>query len=151
MKTIKKFQLLFAFFFATIYFAQQENSKLAECESLTIQLFKGNTQAGEELTKCLVSLAYEGSEAIKIYNRFTENIASQSQEALQEQLNDLENKRAQAKQFREQTQSAMINNISQNIITQAQNYSNSANSPQKTQQNSSSKCVNRPGYGCSQQ
>lgn len=150
MKTTFKFQLLFGLLLSLLSFAQTEYNKLSECKSLTIQLFKGNKNAGDDLTKCLVSLAYQGGDLINEYNRFSENMANQSQEELQGQLDNLEVQRSQAQKMRQETQSAMINDVTQNIITQTQNISD-ANVNKPGQKSTITKCVNRPGYGCGQQ
>ena len=148
MKTSIKFKILCAIFSTSLCFAQHESSKLSECKSLTIQLFQGNTSAGEPLTKCLVSLASECESAMNSYNEFSKNIALQTKEALADQLISLEAQKESAKKMKENAQSAMINNVSQNIINQSNSY---AKPNAKTQQNIGEKCVNRPGYGCTQQ
>ena len=136
MKTTAQLQIITALFLASFCQAQEENNKLAECKSITIQLFQGNNSVSKDLTKCLISLAQQGGNGIPEYNRFSESIASQTQESLNMQLKNLESQRAFAQKNRENAQTAMINNVSQNIITQTQNVVGS-NASQSTNKKSS--------------
>ncbi|MGS0746941.1 hypothetical protein [Halpernia sp. GG3] len=50
-----------------------------------------------------MSLAYQGGDFINEYNRFSENMANQSQEELQGQLDNLEAQKSQAQKMRQET------------------------------------------------
>ena len=144
MKTTAQLQIITALFLGTFFQAQQENDKLAECKSITIQLFQGNNSVSKDLTKCLVSLGQQGGNGITEYNKFSESIASQTQESLKKQLENLESQRAFAHKNRENAQTAMINNVSQNIITQTQNFVGSNGSQNTNKKSTTYQCDDCP-------
>ena len=123
--TIIIFILLFG-----ISFSQNEASqKLNECKQITIKLFQSNSTQ-DELSKCLVSLAFYGEDITQSYTNWANEIANETQDQLQSQLSELEVESQQAAQARQQSFNNMVNGISENIQNQTQAKQNTNNNSQ---------------------
>lgn len=119
-----------AMLLCAIIFSQSEaNNKLNECKQITIKLFQSNSTQ-DELSKCLVSLAFYGEEITQSYTNWANEIADETQDELQSQLSQLEVESQAASQARQQSFNNMVNGISENIQNQAQAKQNSSNNSQ---------------------
>lgn len=123
--TIIATMLTFAFLFSQ----NEANQKLNECKQITIKLFQSNSTQ-DELSKCLVSLAFYGEDITQSYTNWANEIADETQEELQSQLSELEVESQQAAQARQQSFNNMVNGISENIQNQTQAKQNANNNSQ---------------------
>ncbi|MCE3076542.1 hypothetical protein [Chryseobacterium gwangjuense] len=121
MKTYSKI-IGVAFFFLTLNFimAQEGENRLNECKSLTIKMYRGESLLQSKLTDCLVSLATLGSDYTTKYTDWANDLANQSKEAMDAELNRLESDRQASKEIRQQSFSNMVNGVSTNLQNQLQ-------------------------------
>jgi len=121
MKTYSKI-IGIVFFFLTLNFimAQEGEAKLNECKSLTIKMYKGESLLQSKLTDCLVSLAVYDSNYTTKYSEWASDLANQSKEMMDAELNRLESDRQASKEIRQQSFSNMVNGVSANLQNQLQ-------------------------------
>lgn len=121
MKTYSKI-IGVIFFFLTFNFimAQEGENRLNECKSLTIKMYRGESLLQSKLTDCLVGLATLGSDYTTKYTDWANDLANQSKEAMDAELNRLESDRQASKEIRQQSFSNMVNGVSANLQNQLQ-------------------------------
>ncbi|KUJ52723.1 hypothetical protein [Chryseobacterium sp. JAH] len=121
MKTFSKI-IEVIFFCLTFNFlmAQEGDNRLNECKSLTLKMYKGESLLQSKLTDCLVSLATYGSNFTTKYSDWANDLANQSKEMMDAELNRLEADRQISKEIRQQSFSNMVDGVSSNLQNQLQ-------------------------------